>query len=55
MLIFGTNIHVNETKKLLSSHCEMKDMGETDVILGIKIGNTNDGFFRVSLITLRKC
>ena len=38
MLIFGTNLLVvNETKKLLSSLFEMKDMGEADVILGIKI------------------
>jgi len=45
MLIFGTNVHViNETKKLLSSHFEMKDMGEADVILGIKIRKTNDDF-----------
>ena len=35
---------VNETKKLLSSLFEMKDMGETDVILGIKIEKTNIGF-----------
>ena len=29
---------------MLSSHFEMKNMGESDVILGIKIRNTNDGF-----------
>ena len=29
MLIIGTNLHVvNETKKLFSSHFEMKDMRE---------------------------
>ena len=40
-----TSMHVvNETKKLLSSHFEMKDMGEADVILRIKIRKTNDGF-----------
>ena len=45
MLIFGTNVHVvKETQKLLSSHFEMKDMGEADVILGIKIRKTNDDF-----------
>ena len=45
MLIFGTNIHVvNETKKLLSSHFEIKDTGEVDAILGIKIRKTNDNF-----------
>ena len=31
MLIFGTNMRVvNETKKLLSSHFEMKGMGKAD-------------------------
>ena len=45
MLIFGTSVHiVNEIKKLLSSHFEMKDMGEANVILGIKIRKTDDGF-----------
>ena len=45
MLIFDTNVHiVNKTKKLLSSHFEMKDMSEADIILGIKIRRTNDGF-----------
>ena len=45
MLIFATNVHVvNKTKKLLSSHFEMKDMGEANVILGIKIRKTNGGF-----------
>jgi len=33
MLIFSTNMDVvNETKKLLSSSLEMKDMGEADMI-----------------------
>ena len=45
MLILGTNLFVvNETKKLLSSLFEMKDMGEADVILGIKIQKINTGF-----------
>ena len=44
MLILGTNLLVNETEKLLSSLFEMKDMGEADVILGIKIHKTNTGF-----------
>jgi len=35
---------VNETKKLISSHFELKDMGEADVIIGIKIGKNNDDF-----------
>ncbi|GJU40682.1 zinc finger, CCHC-type containing protein [Tanacetum coccineum] len=38
MLIFGTDQqHVDETKDLLSSKFSMKDMGEADVILGIRI------------------
>jgi len=45
MLILGTNLLVvNETKKLSSLLFEMKDMGEADVILGIKIRKTNIGF-----------
>ena len=56
MLVFSTNVHaVNETKKLLSFHFETKDMGEADVILEIKIRETNIRFPCVSLITLRKC
>jgi len=53
MLILGTNLLVlNETKKLLSSLFEMKDMGEADVILEIKIQKTNTGF---SHIILKRC
>ena len=38
MLIFGTSIvHIQETKDFLSKSFQMKDMGEADVILGIKI------------------
>ncbi|GJR73960.1 zinc finger, CCHC-type containing protein [Tanacetum coccineum] len=38
MLIFGTDQNqVDKTKKFLSSRFSMKDMGEADVILGIKI------------------
>jgi len=45
VLIFGTNLLVvNETKKLLSSLFEMKDMGKADVILGIKVRKNNTGF-----------
>ena len=45
MLILGTNLLVvNETKELLPSLFEMKDMGEADVILGIKIQKTNARF-----------
>jgi len=44
MLIFGTNVSVvHEAKRLLSSLFEMKDLGEADVILGIKL-STKSGF-----------
>ncbi|GKD45634.1 zinc finger, CCHC-type containing protein [Tanacetum coccineum] len=42
MLIFGTDQNqVGETKKFLSSRFSMKDIGEADVILGIKIKREN--------------
>lgn len=45
MFIFGTNIDViNNTKLLLLSHFKMKDLGEVDVILGVKIRKTENGF-----------
>ena len=41
MLIFGLNMHViNETKNMLKSHFDMKDLGETNFILGMKITKT---------------
>ena len=45
MLIFGTNLcAINETKRILFSLFEMKDLGEADVILGIKLIKTKSGF-----------
>ncbi|GKD05351.1 zinc finger, CCHC-type containing protein [Tanacetum coccineum] len=44
MLIFGTDQNqVDKTKKFLSSRFSMKDMGDADVILGIKIKRENKG------------
>nr|GEU76737.1 hypothetical protein [Tanacetum cinerariifolium] len=44
MLIFGTDQNqVDKTKKFLSSKFSKKDMGEADVILGIKIKRENKG------------
>jgi len=38
MPIFVTNLEIiNDTKSFLSSNFDMKDMGEVNVILGIKI------------------
>jgi len=44
MLIFETDIQrVKETKYFLASQFEMKDLGEADVILGIKIIRSTNG------------
>ena len=44
ILIFGTGqLQVDETKSLLSSKFAMKDLGEADVILGIRIKWVNNG------------
>ena len=44
MLIFGTSIkQVEMTKEFLLSSFSMKDLGEADVILGIKIIKHNGG------------
>ena len=44
MLIFGINIELNKDIKLfLSSHFEMKDIGEADIILGVKIRKNKNG------------
>ncbi|XP_077214618.1 uncharacterized protein LOC143849484 [Tasmannia lanceolata] len=45
MLILGTDLLIiNETKNFLSSNFDMKDMGEANVILGMKISKTKVGF-----------
>ena len=44
MLIFGTNLQlVINTKSFLRSKFDMKDLGEVEVILGIKIIRTLNG------------
>ena len=44
MLIFGTDqLQVDKMKMLLSSKFSMKDLGEADVILGIRIIRENKG------------
>ena len=46
MLIFRTNMElIYNTKFSLSSHFEMKDLEEADVILGVKIRKTENGLF----------
>ena len=45
MLIIGTNIQgVNDTKKYLTSKFKMKDLGEVDTILGIKVRRHDGGY-----------
>ncbi|CAL9233327.1 unnamed protein product [Arabidopsis halleri] len=45
MLILGTSLEiVCDTKVFLSSKFDMKDLGEADVILGIKVVKTDSGF-----------
>jgi len=44
ILIFGTNIDViNEVKSFLSKSFDMKDLGEADVILNIKLIKVENG------------
>jgi hypothetical protein len=44
ILIFGSNLNVIEkVKKLLSSNFDMKDLGEADIILNIKLIREGDG------------
>ncbi|GJT77450.1 zinc finger, CCHC-type containing protein [Tanacetum coccineum] len=43
MLIFGTDQNQVDKTKFLSSKFSMKDMGEADIILGIKIKRENKG------------
>ncbi|GJZ22732.1 zinc finger, CCHC-type containing protein [Tanacetum coccineum] len=44
MLIFGTDqVQIDLTKEFLSSRFFMKDMGEADVILGIRIEHESNG------------
>ena len=44
ILIFGTNIDaINEVKSFLSKNFDMKDLGEADVILNIKLIKDENG------------
>jgi len=44
ILIFGLNINmIEEVKKLLSSNFDMKDLGEANVILNVKLIREGDG------------
>jgi hypothetical protein len=53
ILIFGTNMDIiNEVKSLLSKSFDMKDLGEADVILNIKLIKEESG---ITLITISLC
>lgn len=44
LLIFGSNLNaIKDVKSLLCHNFDMKDLGEADVILGIKITRTDNG------------
>ena len=44
ILIFGSNMHfINDVKSLLFINFDIKDLGQVDVILGIKLIKKNDG------------
>ncbi|KAL0561584.1 hypothetical protein IC582_002018 [Cucumis melo] len=46
MLIFGSNLHViNDVKSMLSANFDMKNLGEVNVTLRIKITRTENGIF----------
>ena len=50
MLVIGNNMDgVNDTKAYLSSTFQMKDLGEVDKILGVKVKRHNGGFFSLSI------
>ena len=45
ILIFGTSLNViKEVKEFLSQNFEMKDLGEADVILNIKLVKESNGW-----------
>jgi hypothetical protein len=47
ILIFGTNIDViNEVKSFISKSFDMKDLGEADVILNIKLVKADGGILK---------
>ena len=56
ILIFGTNLKViEEVKSFLSQNFEMKDLGEADAILYIKLLMMRVGLRFCNPIMLRRC
>ena len=50
LLIFGTNMQgVSDNEKYLTSQFKMKDFGEVDTILGIKIKKHGGGYSFMSI------
>ena len=55
MLIFGTNMElIKDTKLSMSSHFEMKDLGEADIILSVKIRKNENSLSLSQSHSLRK-
>ena len=55
ILIFGTGMDViNEVKSFLSQNFDMKDLGEADVILNIKLNKDENGIILSQSIMWRK-
>jgi hypothetical protein len=55
ILIFGTNMKViHEIKSFLSKSFDMKDLGEADVILNIKLIKNESGITLCNLTMLRR-
>lgn len=54
MLIFDTILDVISTNKFISSKFDMKNLGEVDIILRIKITRTNDGIWLSQLHYIEK-
>ena len=55
MLIMRTSKDaINSTKMILNSSFDMKDLGQVDVILGIQIKRTVEGYILLNLIILEK-
>ena len=55
ILIFGTKIdEINDVKSYLSENFDMKDLGEADVILNIKLKRVSMGFLSCNPIIWRR-
>ena len=44
MIIIGNNDNIKTTKRILPQNFDMKDLGVADMILGMRITKTSDGY-----------